>query len=256
MQGRISGNILLRRKQYEVSRDNPVGIAANIVAAKINASRKVLLRQLRTEDNATISHDVNVMKSYLDRLKTVDSLETVRGIEGEAAARYFAVFNELILNKDFVFNGRSRRPPLDPVNAMLSFMYAIVGKDISAALEGVGLDPQAGFLHADRPGRDSLAQDLLEEFRAWLVDRLVLTVINRKQVSLSSFSTELSGAVRMSADTRKVLLSEYQARKQESVMHPIIEEETPVGLLPHVQAQLLARHLRGDYAAYPPFVAR
>ncbi|MDR2870293.1 MAG: CRISPR-associated endonuclease Cas1, partial [Deferribacteraceae bacterium] len=143
MQGRMSGNILLRRKQYEQSRDNPVGIAANIVAAKLNASRKVLLRQLRTGDNEIIAQHVNVMKSYLDKLKTVDNLETVRGIEGEAAARYFSVFNELITNKDFAFNGRSRRPPLDPVNAMLSFMYAIVGKDISAALEGVGLDPQA-----------------------------------------------------------------------------------------------------------------
>ena len=157
---------------------------------------------------------------------------------------------------EFAFSKRTRRPPLDPTNAMLSFLYSVVGNDISAALQGVGLDPQVGFLHQDRPGRDSLAQDILEEFRAWLVDRLVLSLINRKQIKANDFEVEASGAVKFKDDGRKKILVAFQERKQETVIHPFLQEKVPIGILPHVQALLLARHLRGDLEEYPPFVPR
>jgi CRISPR-associated protein Cas1 len=184
---------------------------------------------------------------------------TLRGIEGDAAAQYFAVFGELInkgAREEFTFAGRNRRPPRDPVNALLSFVYSILGQDISAALNGVGLDPQVGYLHTDRPGRDSLAQDLLEEFRPWLADRLVLSLINRKQLRATDFITESSGAVRMSDEARKTLLVSYQERKQQEVMHPFLKEKVPIGIIPHIQAMLLARHLRNDLERYPPCVIR
>jgi len=160
------------------------------------------------------------------------------------------------LRTDFPFAGRNRRPPRDPVNALLSFVYAILGQDIGAALNGVGLDPQIGFLHADRPGRDSLAQDLLEEFRPWLADRLVLSLINRRQLKVSDFITESSGAVRLSAEARKQLLVAYQEKKQQEITHPFLKEKVPIGIVPHIQAMLLARHLRGDLKRYPPCVLR
>jgi len=157
---------------------------------------------------------------------------------------------------EFNFSGRNRRPPTDFVNALMSFLYSVVGNDISAALQGVGLDPQVGFLHVDRSGRDSLALDILEEFRAWLIDRLVLTLINRKQIRASDFEKEISGAVKMKDDARKTVLMALQARKQEEVIHPYIGEKVQIGLLPHIQALLLSRHLRGDLEYYPAFVAR
>ena len=181
----------------------------------------------------------------------------MRGIEGDAAARYFGVFGQLLSEKSgFTFDGRNRRPPRDGVNALLSFVYSMLGKDISGALQGVGLDPQVGFLHADRPGRDSLAQDILEEFRAWWIDRLVLSLVNRKQIQISDFVTEASGAVQLKDDSRKHLFQALQAKKQEKIIHPYLQEEIEIGLLPHIQALLLARHLRGDLAQYPPFLMR
>ncbi|MGL4860368.1 MAG: CRISPR-associated endonuclease Cas1 [Enterobacteriaceae bacterium] len=156
----------------------------------------------------------------------------------------------------FTFSGRNRRPPKDPVNAMLSFMYSILSKEISGALQGIGLDPQIGFLHEERPGRDSLALDLLEEFRASLVDRLVLTLINRQQVKSSDFTADMLGGIRMKDDTRRLLLQTWQAKKQEEIQHPFLEEKVPIGLLPHVQSLLLAQHLRGDLEHYPPYVHR
>jgi len=260
LQGRQSGNVLLRRAQYRQSEQAPLAIARLIVAAKINASRSVLLRCLRNHGkDAAIKEAAHRLELCLEQAKSCSSLDQLRGTEGEAAVHYFAVFGNLIRPEqrgEFSFDGRNRRPPRDPVNAMLSFLYSVVGQDISAALQGVGLDPQVGFLHADRPGRDSLAQDLLEELRAWLVDRLVLTLINRKQVGAKDFVTEASGAVRMSDDARKALLVALQARKQETLQHPFLQENVQIGLLPHVQALLLARHLRGDLTCYPPFVGR
>ncbi|HDL5444221.1 TPA: type I-C CRISPR-associated endonuclease Cas1 [Mannheimia haemolytica] len=256
LQGRQSGNVLLRRAQYKKSETNPVPVARNIIAAKIQASKRVLQRQIRNHgENADLQSTITALNYSLQQLKTADNLDLIRGIEGDAAARYFGVFSHLIKeNSGFHFDGRNRRPPRDGVNALLSFLYSIVGKDISGALQGVGLDPQIGFLHADRSGRDSLAQDILEEFRAWWVDRMVLSLINRGQVKPDDFVTEASGAVTLKPEARKLLFQTLQAKKQEKIIHPFLEEEVEIGLLPYIQAMLLARHLRGDLAEYPPFL--
>lgn len=257
MQGKQSGNVLLRRAQYKLSEKAPLPIARNIIAAKIVNSRAVLQRQIRNYENTPeLTKSISRLKHSLEQARNCREIDSLRGIEGEAASVYFSVFNQLLRNSDFKFEGRNRRPPKDPVNAMMSFLYSVFGQDVSAALQGVGLDPQVGFLHVDRPGRDSLAQDLLEEFRASCVDRLVLALINRKQISLKGFTTESSGAVNMDDDTRKALLVAYQEKKQEEIMHPYLKEKVPIGLLPHIQAQLLAAHLRGDLAEYPPFITR
>ena len=208
-------------------------------------------------ENAELQSVVGALNAALRDLQQADSLEVVRGIEGDAAARYFGVFGLLLSEKSgFVFDGRNRRPPRDGVNALLSFLYSILGKDISGALQSVGLDPQVGFLHADRPGRDSLAQDILEEFRAWWADRLVLSLINRGQIKLQDFVQEASGAVSLKAEARKLLFQSLQAKKQEKIVHPFLGEEVEIGLLPYIQAMLLTRHLRGDLAEYPPFLMR
>lgn len=258
LQGRQSGNVLLRKAQYKLSEQNPVPIARNIIAAKIQASKRVLQRRVRNHgEHPEVNRAIVALNFSLEQLKKANSLELIRGIEGEAASRYFGVFRYLLSEKvDFEFNGRNRRPPRDGVNALLSFLYAIVGKDISGALQGVGLDPQVGFLHADRPGRDSLAQDLLEEFRAWWIDRLVLSLINRGQIKQHDFDYEVSGAVNIKPDARKLLFQALQSKKQEKIIHPFIQEEIAIGLLPHIQAMLLARHLRGDLVNYPPFLMR
>ena len=257
LQGTQSGNVLLRRAQYRLSETNPVPIACHIIAAKRQASRRVLQRHLRNYgEDKELNEVVHMLEASLRQLQKADCLETVRGIEGDAASRYFAVFGRLIRQKEFSFDGRNRRPPRDPVNALLSLLYSILGKEISGALQSVGLDPQVGFLHADRPGRDSLAQDILEEFRAWWIDRLVFSLVNRKQIQISDFVTEASGAVQLKDDSRKHLFQALQAKKQEKIIHPYLQEEIEIGLLPHIQALLLARHLRGDLAQYPPFLMR
>jgi len=260
LQGRQGGNVLLRRSQYKQSELKPLEIARVIVAAKINSSRSSLQRKLRNHgNNEPISTAIKSLERVIEQVKATSSLEKLRGFEGQAAANYFSVFNHLVqpeLQKKFPFNGRNRKPPRDPINAMLSFLYSIIGQDISGALQGVGLDPQIGFLHSDRPGRDSLAQDILEEFRAWLADRIALSLINRKQVKETDFIKEASGAIRMKDDLRKLLLVSFQERKQETIKHPFLNETVQIGLLPHIQAMLLARHLRGDLEYYPPFVAR
>ncbi|KYK95300.1 type I-C CRISPR-associated endonuclease Cas1c [Aggregatibacter actinomycetemcomitans] len=258
LQGRQSGNVLLRRVQYRVSEQNPVPIARNIIAAKIQASKRVLQRQIRNYGaNAQLQSAVDSLNVSLRQLACAENLDEVRGIEGDAAARYFGVFNLLIReNTGFHFDGRNRRPPRDGVNALLSFLYSVLGKDISGALQGVGLDPQVGFLHADRPGRDSLAQDILEEFRAWWVDRMVLSMINRLQIKPADFMSEAGGAVTSKPEARKLLFQALQAKKQEKIVHPFLGEEVEIGLLPYIQAMLLSRHLRGDLAEYPPFLMR
>ncbi|WP_233141647.1 type I-C CRISPR-associated endonuclease Cas1c [Aggregatibacter actinomycetemcomitans] len=258
LQGRQSGNVLLRRAQYRVSEQNPVPIARNIIAAKIQASKRVLQRQIRNYgENAQLQSAVDSLNVSLRQLAQAENLDEVRGIEGDAAARYFGVFNLLIReNTGFHFGGRNRRPPRDGVNALLSFLYSVLGKDISGALQGVGLDPQAGFLHADRPGRDSLAQDILEEFRAWWVDRMVLSMINRLQIKPADFINEAGGAVTLKSEARKLLFQALQAKKQEKIVHPFLGEEVEIGLLPYIQAMLLSRHLRRDLAEYPPFLMR
>ncbi len=258
LQGRQSGNVLLRRAQYRVSDSEPVSIARNIIAAKIQASKRVLQRRQRNHgEQAEVQTAITKINFGLEQLQRAETLELIRGIEGEAAANYFGVFQYLLSDKSgFTFDGRNRRPPRDPINALLSFLYSVLGKDISGALQGVGLDPQVGFLHADRPGRDSLAQDILEEFRAWWVDRLALSLVNRGQIRLQDFIKEASGAINIKPDARKLLFQNLQLKKQEKIIHPYLQEEVEVGLLPYIQAMLLARHLRGDLAEYPPFLMR
>lgn len=259
VQGKQSGNVLLRRQQYRLADEQAAHIAKNIIAAKLQSSKVVLQRHLRNHGaNPDITATVTAFNHIIDTLSVQTDLDKIRGYEGEAASRYFAVFNQLFTKSDETmrFNGRTRRPPKDPINAMLSFLYSVYGQDVSAALQGVGLDPQVGFLHCERPGRDSLGLDLLEEFRAYVIDRLVLTLVNRGQVTAKDFDVEVSGAVTMKDDTRKLLLQSLQAKKQEKIRHPFLDEEIEIGLLPHVQAMLLARHIRGDIEQYPPFVSK
>lgn len=259
VQGKQTGNVLLRRSQYRWADDESksTSVARLMVAAKIANGRSVLMRELRNHgDNPALQAAVDKLATSLRRAQHADSVEEAMGIEGDAASAYFGVFNELIRGSGFAFGGRVRRPPTDPVNALLSFVYSLITHECASALQGVGLDPYVGFLHKDRPGRVSLALDLLEEFRASWADRFVLTLINRRQVQLSDFVTEASGAVRLTDDARKSLLTAYQERKQTEINHPYLEESVPIGLLPHCQAMLLARHIRGDTEYYPPYLVK
>jgi CRISPR-associated protein Cas1 len=261
IQGPVSGNVLLRREQYRVADDpeKAAKIAGNILIGKLANSRAVLRRAQRDHgENEELKTAELRLTQYLHRLERPMPMDELRGNEGEAAASYFAAFPQLVTVKDeaFAFTGRNRRPPTDPVNALLSFTYTLLVHDCRSALEGVGLDPCVGFLHTDRPGRPSLALDLMEEFRAFLADRLVLSLINRKQIQAKDFSDSAGGAVTMTDSARKTLLATWQKRKQEEITHPYLEETCKIGLLPHLQAQLLARHLRGDLEAYPPFIWR
>jgi len=221
-----------------------------------------LMRSLRDHPDACGREEVRKASSLLEEdllsLQKEVPLETVRGIEGDAAKTYFEVFDDLIVSQkeDFRFNGRSRRPPMDRVNALLSFVYVLVTHDAASALEAVGLDPQVGFLHRDRPGRPGLALDLVEEFRPFLADRLVLSLINRKQVQGKGFVQRETGGVVMDENTRKTVLVAYQERKKEEITHPFLQEKTTVGMLVHLQALLLARYLRGDLDGYPAFIWR
>jgi CRISP-associated protein Cas1 len=261
VQGPVSGNVLLRREQYRRadSQEGSSEIARSVVLAKIANCRAVLLRALRDRPNDSDSmateRACKRLAWLLDDLKQPAPLEVVRGKEGDAARTYFEMFDHLISvqKEDFFFRERSRRPPLDNVNALLSFVYTLLAHDVAAALETVGLDPAVGYLHRDRPGRPSLALDLMEEFRPILADRIVLSLVNRQQVRGRGFRRTESGAVAMDDETRKEVLVAYQKRKQEEIQHPFLNEKIAVGLLPHVQAMLLARHLRGDLDGYPPF---
>ena len=259
--GPVSGNVLLRREQYRRadSAEASCALAKMALIGKIVNCRNVLLRAARERDDAEsraiLASAAKSLSRTVRSMPEVNDLDTLRGKEGEASANYFAVFDRLILcNKDdFYFRERSRRPPLDNVNALLSFVYTLLVHDMVSALESVGLDPAVGFLHRDRPGRPSLALDLMEELRPALADRLVLSLINRQQVQGKSFERTESGGVQMSAETRKTVIVGWQERKQEELSHPFTGEKLKVGLIPFVQAQLLARHLRGDLEAYPPF---
>lgn len=260
LQGKQTGNILLRKAQYKHCELSPNEIARVVVAAKVANSKAILQRHIRNNgSNESVERAIGNLAQRLEQIRIQTDVEKIRGLEGDSAAQYFGVFDNLIatgVSEDFRFVKRTRRPPTDRVNAMLSFAYSILGNEIASALQGVGLDSQAGFLHADRPGRESLAQDILEEFRAWWADRFVLTLINRKQVQANGFEEQVSGAVIMKDATRKAFLQAWQEKKQEEIMHPYIQEKVPIGLLPHIQAMLLARYLRGDLAMYPPFIAK
>lgn len=260
--GYTPGNVLLRREQYRRA-DDPAAsaeVARAMLAGKLANARTVLRRALRDgvedeRDRAAVEATATVLGRCLRDLEAAPGLDEVRGVEGEAARAYFGVFGRLLGGDGgFAFRGRSRRPPLDPINALLSFLYVLLAHDLRAACEAAGLDPAVGFLHRDRPGRPGLALDLMEEFRPVLADRLALSLVNRRQVRASGFVRSPSGAVRMDEATRKTVLVAWQKRKQEEIRHPFLGEKTTVGLLPHLQARLLARHLRGDLDGYPPLV--
>lgn len=262
VQGPVSGNVLLRREQFRRADDQAVsaGIARSIVIAKIANSRGVLLRAIRDhidEDfTPKIKEAADRLARILDKLKNLLPLDVLRGEEGEAAREYFGVIDHLITadKEHFFFKERCRRPPLDNMNALLSFLYTMLVHDTTAALEGVGLDPAVGYLHRDRPGRPGLALDLMEEFRPFLADRLAISLVNLRQVAGQGFHKTESGAVLMNDKTRKEVIIAYQKRKQEEINHPFLGEKIAIGLLPHVQAMLFARYLRGDLDAYPPFI--
>lgn len=260
--GPAHGNVLLRREQYRQADDEAAtrAIAAAIITAKVMNGRASLLRTLRDRPENERADEVRraaeMLFALAGQVLASESLDHARGLEGASAREHFSVFDALIVQQkeDFFFRQRSRRPPLDRVNAMLSFAYTLVMHDVVAALESVGLDPAVGFLHRDRPGRPGLALDLMEELRSWLADRLVLALINLRQLTSADFEIAENGAVAMRPDARKTFIAAYQKRKQEELLHPFLEEKLPIGLIPHVQAQLLARHLRGDLDGYPPFV--
>lgn len=263
MVGRTSGNVLLRQTQHDAVRDDArvTAIAAAMTAGKVKNARNVLLRSAREAENpdeeALLRRSADVQADALFHLKTPRDPDHVRGLEGEAAAAYFEVFPLMMKaaeRDELPMNGRNRRPPLDPVNALISFLYTMLLNDCISALESVGLDPQLGFLHVPRPGRPSLGLDLMEEFRAFLADRLAITLINRKQITVDHFEPRTGGAVYLNEKGRKEVVAAYQKRKQEEANHPLLAEKTPIGLLPHLQARLLARHLRGDLETYIPYI--
>ena len=262
VQGPVSGNVLLRREQYRRADDMTFSaqMARSVLTGKLANCRTVLQRALRDHSDKLDADKVSQVSkqiSYsLKRLQEDVPLNSMRGIEGDAAHVYFKVFDHLITSQkeDFSFQDRNRRPPLDNVNCLLSFLYTLVMHDVRSALESVGLDPAVGFLHRDRPGRPGLALDLMEEFRPFIADRLTLSLINLSQVQKKGFKKSESGAVLMDDETRKTVLVAYQKRKQDEIMHPFIEEKVTIGLLFHMQALLMARYLRGDLDGYPPFV--
>lgn len=264
VQGPVSGNVLLRREQYRWADDveKTTAVTRSVLIGKICNCRSVLQRGIRDHNDKLnddfLSQAVGRLNQILAHLQGQLSLERLRGYEGEAGKTYFSVFDQLITSRkeDFFFQERSRRPPLDRVNCLLSFLYTLLMHDVRSALESVGLDPAVGFLHRDRPGRPSLALDIMEEFRPFLADRLALSLINLCQVKAGGFRQMESGAVLMDDETRKTVLVMYQKRKQDEIMHPFLKEKMSVGLLCHVQAQLLARFIRGDLDGYPVFCWR
>lgn len=264
VQGPVNGNVLLRREQYRKSDEEPAAasIARAAVMAKVANCRTVVLRGARERTDgdgvSALDEAAGRLARVLTALEKADTVDAVRGFEGEAASVYFSVFDYLItVSKEaFFFRERNRRPPLDNINALLSFLYTLLVHDIEGALEAVGLDPAVGFLHRDRPGRPGLALDMMEELRPVLADRLTLSLVNRRQVQVDGFRKTESGAVAMEDATRKEVLVAWQKRKQEEIQHPFLGERIELGLLPHVQALLLARHIRGDLDGYPAYFWR
>ncbi|MFH0878768.1 MAG: type I-C CRISPR-associated endonuclease Cas1c [Lentisphaerota bacterium] len=262
VQGPVSGNVLLRREQYRRADDATASaeIARTIVLAKATNARTVLQRASRDHEGKPgmelLDPAILRLGRIMEDLRLETDVDSIRGKEGDAGRVYFEAFDSLITaqKEDFFFKERSRRPPLDNINALLSFIYTLLAHDCVGALEGVGLDAQVGFLHRQRPGRPSLALDLMEEFRPFLADRLALSLVNLRQIQGKGFHKSESGAVEMDDDTRKTLLVAYQKRKQEEILHPFINESVAIGLLMHVQALLMARFLRGDLDGYPPFI--
>lgn len=264
LSGPVRGNVLLRRKQYRMADDKETTLVLSrlFVAGKIANCRNVLQRAIRDHGNVVdlkpLGEASDLLLARQKQAVFAKSLDILRGIEGDAANTYFSVFDNLIIaqKEDFSIKVRTRRPPGDNVNALLSFLYTILANDVQSALEATGLDPYVGFLHTDRPGRPSLALDLMEEFRPYLADRLVLTLINRRQISGTGFINRHESGVIMDDDTRKEVITAWQKRKQEEILHPFLQEKIQVGLLPYSQALLFARFIRGDLENYPVFLMK
>ena len=264
IEGPVSGNVLLRRAQHAALSDElrTGEIARGFVAGKIQNSRHTLLRSARDSDDpqaaGVLRAAATLIGGSMAYVRQAESIDQLRGYEGDAARMYFGVFTWMVRadREMFGFNGRNRRPPLDRMNSLLSFLYTLLRADCAAALEGVGLDPQVGYLHALRPGRPALALDLMEELRPVVADRLALTLVNRKQLSADDFQERPGGSILLRDDARKTVITAYQNRKQEEVTHQFLGRRIPVGLIPHIQARLLARHLRGDLEHYPPFLSK
>lgn len=264
MVGKVGGNVLLRHQQHLTIADTArqAAIVRNLVAGKLQNARQVLLRGQREAkddaDTSALRTAAELLGRAIERLPTATEIEFMRGLEGESARVYFDCLDRMLSqNRDaFRMNGRSRRPPRDRINALLSFLYVLLLNDCISAVEGVGLDPQMGFLHVMRPGRPSLGLDLMEELRPILADRLALTLINLRQIAPEDFEERPGGAVYLNEKGRKAVVAAYQKRKQDEVQHPVLEQSVPLGLIPHAQARLLARHLRGDTEAYTPFLYR
>lgn len=262
--GQENGNVILRKTQYRVSdsEQDSLKIARNMILGKVHNARYVVDRALRDHalrlDGDKMQKASQFLKQSLQNIDESISLDQLRGFEGEAASIYFGVFDELILQqkKDFSFSGRNKRPPLDNVNALLSFAYSLLTSECAGAAYSVGLDPYVGFLHRDRPGRQSLALDLMEELRAPVADRFVLTLINKQEITGKGFRKMENGAVLLNDETRRLVLQKWQESKKEQLQHPFLKEKVQIGLLPYVQAMLLARYLRGDIDAYPPYFKR
>ena len=261
-EGETKGNVLLRREQYRIA-DNPeksLAIAKNCICAKIFNSRSVLERMMRDHapriDCDKFSQKSIFLKEAVSKAENAPDMDTLRGIEGEAATVYFSVFDDMILQQkdDFYFHTRSRRPPLDRVNALLSFAYSVTTNMCVYNLEAVGLDPYVGFMHTDRPGRKSLALDMVEEFRSIICDRFVLTLINKRSIQPEHFDMKEDGAVYLSEQGRKIFFEYWEKQKYEELKHPDLNEKMQRGMLPYVQALLLARMIRGDLDCYPPFL--
>lgn len=260
-QGPVTGNVLLRTQQYRLASDlnYSLSLARILIAAKINNYRQILLRHLRDYGSNTSVEEAERKLKYCKRLALKStSSEELRGHEGEAASAYFSVFTHLLRISDpvFRFNGRNRRPPRDAVNCMLSYVYTLIANDCTAALESVGLDPYVGMFHALRPGRPSLALDIMEEMRAYLGDRLVLSLINRRQITGRDFISRGEDTVTTTDNGRKTILQAWQQRKKEIITHPFLNEKIPIGLLPFVQSKLLARTIRDGIEIYPPFLIK
>jgi CRISPR-associated protein Cas1 len=262
VQGPVAGNVLLRKAQYRISDDakKSAEAAKFFIVGKIANQRTVLQRVIRDHkekiDVEKIEKVIRELSRSMEKIENENELEILRGIEGDSAESYFSVFDELIVSqKDgFKFRGRNRRPPLDNVNALLSYAYTLLYHDMISALEVCGLDPAVGFMHRDRPGRLSLALDLIEEFRAFFADRLVLSMINRNEISADQFEKSASGAVEMNDSARKSVISAYQKKKEIVLNHPYVEKKMHAAILFHTQAQLLARYIRGDIDGYPVYI--
>lgn len=260
--GKVSGNVLLRREQYRRAdkEKTSLAIAKNCITGKVLNCRSVLKRCIRDHaeniDCILLNDVIVTLNLKINRIERCMNLDELRGVEGEVAREYYSVFDELILTqKDYFYmHERTRRPPRDNLNAILSFLYTVLAHDVQSALESVGLDPYVGFLHRDRPGRASLALDLMEELRPYLADRSALTLINRKQINGNGFVKKESGGILMDPDTKKQVITTWQKRKQQKIMHPFLKEKIEVGLIPYAQALILARYLRGDLEEYPPFL--